>query len=98
MEEVIHFRAECALMKCLDHPHIVAMLGEGTQPGDSFLVMEFMAHGDLRSYLARHRQLGAPARVAMAQQVCKAMVYLAANRIVHRDLAARNCLWRRRAR
>jgi hypothetical protein len=28
-EDVINFHAETALMKCLDHPHIVSMLGEG---------------------------------------------------------------------
>jgi hypothetical protein len=77
-EDVISFRGEATLMECLEHAHFMAILGEGTQAGDSFLVMEYMANGDPRLYLARSGQLDAGARGVMVRQVCAAMVHTTA--------------------
>ena len=67
---------------CLQDPHIARVLGLGTSgPGPHFVVMEYLEHGDLTSFLASHlpedtpfllpatRTLSFPTLVYMAAQV-----------------------------
>ena len=68
--------------ECVQDPHIARVLGLGTSgPGPHFVVMEYLEHGDLTSFLASHlpedtpfllpatRTLSFPTLVYMAAQV-----------------------------
>jgi proto-oncogene tyrosine-protein kinase Ret len=48
--------SEYSLMKEVDHPNVIKLLGACTdRRGPIFLIMEFAKHGSLRNYLRRSR-------------------------------------------
>ncbi|XP_015589166.1 tyrosine-protein kinase hopscotch isoform X2 [Cephus cinctus] len=49
------FEREISIMKTLKHPNVVEILGVISEP-EVCLVMEFVKHGSLQSYLAIHRE------------------------------------------
>ncbi|XP_031329480.1 tyrosine-protein kinase hopscotch [Photinus pyralis] len=86
------FEREISIMKTLTHPNIVDILGVLQEPEVS-LVMEFVHHGSLQSYLKIYREsLTIKQLLKYALDIAKGMNYLGTKHIVHRDLAARNIL------
>ncbi|NXO77716.1 FAK2 kinase, partial [Sitta europaea] len=83
---------EAVLMKKLDHPHIVKLIGiaEDEPP---WIIMELYPYGELGQFLEQNRAgLAVPRLVLYALQVSKALAYLEAVSCVHRDIAVRNIL------
>ncbi|KAL4706440.1 hypothetical protein ACJJTC_004981, partial [Scirpophaga incertulas] len=99
-EEKLDFLSEAEAMKRFDHENVVRLLGVVTKTEPVCTVMEYMLHGDLKSFLLARRHLAvegaeevAPRRLTgMARDAARALAYLARLRYVHRDVAARNCL------
>lgn len=84
------FLQEAHAMSQLHHPHIIELIGVcAGQP--TWLLIEFAALGQLRSYLITVRP-NADTLLLYAQQLCDALTYLESRRFVHRDIAARNLL------
>lgn len=92
-------------MKAFDTAHVVRLLGVVSQGQPTLVIMELMAHGDLKSYLRSHRPdienydptlIKHPPTLKqilqMAIEIADGMAYLSAKKFVHRDLAARNCM------
>lgn len=99
---------ESLKMKFFDHVNVLKLLGVCINYDSSpCIIMPFMSHGSLLSYLTKERHKlvvaegGGDDLVSSAQkkllsmclQVAKGMAYLASQRFVHRDLAARNCMY-----
>lgn len=80
------------VLQTLKHPNIVEILGVLYQP-EYALVMEFVHHGSLQSYLKIYKEsLSEKQLLKYALDITQGMHYLGTKNIVHRDLAARNIL------
>ncbi|XP_060922859.1 protein-tyrosine kinase 2-beta-like [Limanda limanda] len=86
------FLSEAGLMKHLDHPHIVRLIGV-IEVDPVWIVMELYDHGELGQYLIQQQyMLTAPTLILYSLQICKALAYLDGLNMVHRDIAVRNVL------
>ncbi|XP_023997396.1 protein-tyrosine kinase 2-beta [Salvelinus sp. IW2-2015] len=84
--------SEAVLMKTLDHPHIVRLIGV-IEVDPVWIVMELYEYGELGTYLVeQQRSLTSVTLVLYSLQVCKALAYLEGLNMVHRDIAVRNVL------
>ena len=72
---------EYNLLKELDHPNVIKLLGACTDSrGPLYLIIEFAEHGSLRNYLRSHRE-SKPAQqfqilLSFGWQISKGMAYL----------------------
>ncbi|XP_068446539.1 protein-tyrosine kinase 2-beta-like [Clinocottus analis] len=86
------FLSEAGLMKSLDHPHIVRLIGV-IEVDPVWIVMELLDHGELGSYLLQQQYTLTTATLSLyCLQICKALAYLEGLNMVHRDIAVRNVL------
>ncbi|XP_056157026.1 protein-tyrosine kinase 2-beta [Lampris incognitus] len=86
------FLGEAELMKDLDHPHIVRLVGV-IEIDPVWIVMELYEHGELGNYLIEQQlTLTTATLVLYCLQIGKAMAYLEGRNMVHRDIAVRNVL------
>nr|XP_009688600.1 PREDICTED: protein-tyrosine kinase 2-beta [Struthio camelus australis] len=86
------FLSEAVLMKKLDHPHIVKLIGIAEEE-PTWIIMELYPYGELGQYLEQNKHLLAvPTLILYALQISKALAYLEAINCVHRDIAVRNIL------
>ncbi|KAF7658823.1 hypothetical protein LDENG_00007230 [Lucifuga dentata] len=86
------FLSEAGLMKNLDHPHIVRLIGV-IEVDPVWIVMELYEHGELGTYLVEQQgKVGVATLLLYCLQVCKALAYLEGLSMVHRDIAVRNVL------
>ncbi|XP_047458990.1 tyrosine-protein kinase Mer [Mugil cephalus] len=103
--EIEEFLNEAACMKDFNHPNVIKLLGVCLEVSSAhfpkpMVILPFMEHGDLHSFLLRSR-LGDSPVLMTTQTLLKFMVdialgmeYLSGRNFLHRDLAARNCMLR----
>ncbi|XP_030346389.1 protein-tyrosine kinase 2-beta isoform X3 [Strigops habroptila] len=86
------FLSEAVLMKKLDHPHIVKLIGIAEEE-PTWIIMELYPYGELGQYLEQNKHcLAVPVLILYALQISKALAYLEAINCMHRDIAVRNIL------
>ncbi|KAG7461057.1 hypothetical protein MATL_G00205500 [Megalops atlanticus] len=86
------FMSEAVIMKNLDHPHIVRLIGI-IEEDPVWIVMELYQHGELGNYLTENQhKLTNVTLILYTVQICKALAYLEGVNMVHRDIAVRNVL------
>lgn len=79
------------LLASLEHENIVNTLGTSRNERDFILVQEYLSGGTLQDKLAF--QLSWQEILAIAMQICKAMIFAHNNRIVHGHLRPTNILF-----
>ncbi|KAL2098840.1 hypothetical protein ACEWY4_005320 [Coilia grayii] len=86
------FMSEAVIMKNLDHPHIVSLIGI-IEDDPVWIVMELYQYGELGNYLIENQHtLTNVTLVLYCLQISKALAYLEGVNMVHRDIAVRNIL------
>uniref|UniRef100_A0A672I809 Tyrosine-protein kinase receptor TYRO3 n=1 Tax=Salarias fasciatus TaxID=181472 RepID=A0A672I809_SALFA len=95
---------EAAYMKDFHHPNVIQLIGVSLhrRPGQRLpipmVVLPFMKHGDLHTFLLLSRlgeqpfELSLHTLLRFMLDVSRGMDYLSSRNIIHRDLAARNCM------
>lgn len=95
-KEVLAFKREAALLRRLEHPHIVRIFGQGNFEGRDFLIQEFLHGPTLLDLIeaAPHRQLPVPDALKTIIHAGAALDHLHARGYVHRDLKPANLILR----
>jgi hypothetical protein len=86
------FLTEARILASLKHRSIVGVIGVCFKTTPNLVVVEFMAGGDLCSYVQKHagtELVAGELLLSALAQIADAMSVLEKKRIVHRDLAAR---------
>jgi serine/threonine protein kinase len=91
-----NFQNEANALDKVRHPHIIRRLGHGTAIDLSgkvfhYLVLEYMAGGDLHS-LCNKRALGLPEALIYFEQVAEALAFAHSQQVIHRDIKPKNLL------
>eukprot|EP00042_Codosiga_hollandica_P044782 m.446897 g.446897 ORF g.446897 m.446897 type:complete len:924 (+) comp56874_c0_seq1:183-2954(+) len=89
------FIKEMQLMKEVDHPNLLKLIGVVTAEPPLQMIFEHLAHGNLKSFLISSRSSTSPVKVMflnMCLSIAQGMTYLSDHQVIHRDLATRNCL------
>ncbi|XP_023248255.1 serine/threonine-protein kinase fused [Copidosoma floridanum] len=90
-EELVSFRKECEIQRCLCHPNIVKMLDSFETESQIVVVSEY-AEKSLDELLVEHRKLSEERAQVIACDLVSALYYLHSNRVLHRDLKPQNIL------
>ena len=85
------FRREEEIGQRLDHPHIIKVL-KPIRKSRMYLAMEYFEGISLRALMHDHHPLEPARALNFARQICDAMIYMHAQRVVHRDLKPENIL------
>ncbi len=85
------FRREEEIGQRLDHPHIIKVL-KPARKSRMYLAMEYFEGLSLRALMREQHPFESARALNFARQICDAMVYMHAQRVVHRDLKPENIL------
>jgi len=98
-DQLERFRREARSVAQLNHPHIVAVIDAGEEPGDPgsevsapFIVLEFVPGETLKTVIRREGQLEITTAIAYAIEIARALSAAHDRQIVHRDVKPHNIL------
>jgi serine/threonine-protein kinase len=90
--DVARFLREAAVMRLLDHPHIVSFHEIGDAEGLLYFVMDYICGTDAGRLVAEHGPLPVARAVGLVCQLLQALDYAHAKGFVHRDVKPSNLL------
>ena len=85
------FKREIEIGEKLDHPGVMKVLDHG-EPGQVYMVMEWVQGRLLRKLLAENRKLPLDRARAITIAICDVLDYVHRNGVVHRDLKPENIM------
>lgn len=85
-------RREIALMRLMDHPHLLKLKEVCESNRHLYIVLEYASHGELFDYLVSRRHLSAEVALNFFRQIIYGLDYLHLHAICHRDLKPENIL------
>src|SRR5580693_1572924 len=85
------FAREREILASLNHPHIARLLDAGTEDGQSYLALDYVAGTPITTYCDEHL-LSVRERLELYRQVLSAVQYAHAHLVIHRDLKPANIL------
>lgn len=93
------FEREASLLARLDSPHVIAIYDYGSNDDGShqdvpYIATQYVAGGDLESYLATHGPLAPAAALRLCAQIAEALDDAHRVGVVHRDVKPTNVLLR----
>ncbi|MGE5560954.1 MAG: Stk1 family PASTA domain-containing Ser/Thr kinase [Chloroflexota bacterium] len=91
-EFVQRFRREAQAAASLSHPNIVSIYDVGHEGDIHYIVMEYVPGETLKEKINREGPLPVREAIAIATQICDALVCAHRNRIIHRDIKPHNIL------
>ena len=86
------FERECRIAAALDHPNVVEIFRAGEEDGKLYVTMRYVEGTDLKSLIARERQLEPARAAALVSQVAGALDEAHQHGLVHRDVKPANIL------
>lgn len=86
------FEREIAILKQLEHPHIIRIFRSGRWQNTPFYVMEYVEGESLDHVLERRGRLTWEEIVILGKQLCGALQYAHDKGIIHRDLKPANLM------
>ncbi|KAK0098099.1 hypothetical protein PV326_011287 [Microctonus aethiopoides] len=92
LKQVDHVKNEISVLKEVKHPFIVNMLWSGRDRARVYMLLEFVAGGELFSYLRAAGRFSGPTSCFYAAEIVCALDYLHSMHIVYRDLKPENLL------
>jgi len=92
LDVVSKIRREIQNLKLFRHPHIIKLYQVINTPTDIFMVMEFVAGGELFDHIVKNGKLSENEARKFFQQIISGVAYCHRHMIVHRDLKPENLL------
>ena len=86
------FLREAKSAEALEDPHIVSIYDRGSEDGRYYLVLEYVAGGDLHDKVRAKGPLGVAEAVAILRSVCLGLRHAASRGLIHRDIKPANLL------
>lgn len=83
---------EIALMRLVDHPHLLKLIDVLESPRHLYIVVEYASKGELFDYLVEHKHLSDMEAIKFFRQIIYGLEYLHSLGICHRDLKPENIL------
>ncbi|GAU93065.1 AMP-activated-Kinase-c [Ramazzottius varieornatus] len=92
LDVVGKIRREIQNLKLFRHPHIIKLYQVISTPTDIFMIMEYVAGGELFDYIVKHGRLKENDARRFFQQIISGVAYCHRHMVVHRDLKPENLL------
>lgn len=86
------FSLEADILKKLDHPNVIKMIGSYIGKLQQHMVIEYLPHGDLLSFLEKITKLPEKTAAEVMHQVLTGLSYCHKAGVVHRDIKPENIL------
>ncbi|KAG0326813.1 hypothetical protein BG000_001226 [Podila horticola] len=83
---------EIAIMKLVNHPHVIRLYDVYETEQELFLVMEYVSGGELFEYLVNKGRLDESEALRFFQQIIVGLAFCHKRKICHRDLKPENLL------
>ena len=86
------FQREAASAEALEHPNIVAIYDRGVDQGRNYLVLEYVAGGDLHDWVRANGPMPVADAIKVVRSVAEGMRFAGERGLIHRDIKPANLL------